>query len=125
MKGQGMTNKDKKSGLVYSTEHGRMCPRCNKPIGQCICKQQEAAIKGNGVVTVGRETKGRKGKGVTVVSGVPLGPEELKALATELKQKCGCGGTIKDGVIEIQGEQRDKIVEALIKKGFGAKRCGG
>jgi translation initiation factor 1 len=120
-----IVSNDKNSGLVYSTEHGRMCPECGKPVEQCVCKQQAVAIKGNGVVTVGRETKGRKGKGVTVITGVPLGLEELQKLATELKQKCGCGGTVKNGVIEIQGEQRDKIIEELKKKGWQVKRSGG
>jgi translation initiation factor 1 len=81
--------------------------------------------KGDGVVRVGRETKGRKGKGVTLVSGVPLPPEELKTLAKELKQKCGTGGTLKDGVIEIQGDHRDALIELLKTKGWTVKRSGG
>ncbi len=81
--------------------------------------------KGDGVVRVGRETKGRKGKGVTLVSGVPLPPEELKTLARELKQKCGTGGTLKDGVIEIQGDHRDALIELLKTKGWTVKRSGG
>lgn len=119
-----IASNDKNSRLVYSTEHGRMCQECGKPVRQCVCKQV-AAIKGNGVVIVGRETKGRKGKGVTVIIGVPLGSEELQKLATELKRKCGCGGTVKDGIIEIQGEQRDRIIEELKKKGWQVKRSGG
>jgi len=74
---------------------------------------------------VGRETKGRKGKGVTTVTGVPLSMDELKGLAKELKQKCGTGGTLKDGVIEIQGDHRDNLIELLKAKGWPVKRAGG
>jgi translation initiation factor 1 len=74
---------------------------------------------------VGRETKGRRGKGVTVITGVPLGPTELAALARELKARCGSGGTVRDGVIEIQGEHRDRLVEELTRRGFRVKRVGG
>ena len=112
--------------LVYSTESGKICPQCGNPITQCTCQQQKSqAIKGSGVVRVGRETKGRKGKGVTVITGLPLNDLELKFLAKDLKQKCGTGGTVKEGVIEIQGEQRDTIVAELIKRGYAAKKMGG
>jgi translation initiation factor 1 len=76
-------------------------------------------------VRVGRQTKGRKGKGVTVVTGVPLGQAELEKLARDLKKKCGSGGTVRDGVIEIQGEHRDTLVEELGRRGYTAKRSGG
>jgi translation initiation factor 1 len=79
----------------------------------------------DGVVRVGRETKGRKGKGMSLVSGVPLPPEELKTLAKELKQKCGTGGTVKDGVIEIQGDHRDTLIDLLKARGWMVKRSGG
>ena len=74
---------------------------------------------------VGRESKGRKGKGVTLISGVPLSLAELKKLAKELKQKCGTGGTLKDGVIEIQGDHRDVLIDLLKAKGWTVKRSGG
>lgn len=77
------------------------------------------------VVRVGRETKGRKGKGVTVVTGIPLPDKELRRLAKELKQRCGCGGTLKNGVIEIQGDQRDLLLEVLHQQGWNVKRSGG
>lgn len=113
-------------GLVYSTETGRMCPKCGSAISKCVCKSmQKSAIVGSGVVRVSKETKGRKGKGVTLVTGLPLNDIELKFLAKELKQKCGVGGTCKSGVIEIQGDQRDTVVAALINKGYKAKRVGG
>jgi translation initiation factor 1 len=74
---------------------------------------------------VSRETKGRAGKGVSVVTGVPIGPADLEKLATQLKKRCGTGGTVKDGVIEIQGDHRDTLVAELTKLGFRAKRAGG
>ena len=114
-----------KAGLVYSTEWGSMCPACNRPVGQCVCKQKKEAPAGDGIVRVSRQTQGRKGKGVTVITGIPLEPEPLSQLASELKSRCGCGGTVKDGVIEIQGEHRDKLVELLQKKGWTVKKAGG
>jgi len=118
--------KNSNSRLVYSSETGRVCPKCNKPITGCICrKASSSAPAGDGVVRVGRETKGRKGKGMTLITGVPLPAEELKKLAKELKQKCGTGGTLKDGVIEIQGDHRDVLVELLKAKGWTVKRSGG
>jgi len=112
-------------GLVYSSEHGRMCPGCGQPVKGCRCREKAQAPPGDGTVRVARQTKGRKGAGVSLVTGVPLGGEELKGLARELKQKCGSGGTVKDGVIEIQGDHRDLLVELLLKKGYKAKKAGG
>jgi translation initiation factor 1 len=80
---------------------------------------------GDGIVRVGRETKGRKGKGVTVIKGVPLGSDELDALATRLKKRCGCGGTVEAGVIEIQGDHRDLLLEELGRLGYTVRRSGG
>lgn len=121
--------KKSNSRLVYSTESGRICPKCEKYFEHCSCsKKQEQPVvvsKEDGVVRVGRETKGRKGKGVTTVTGVPLASDELKTLAKELKQKCGTGGTLKDGVIEIQGDHRDQLIELLKAKGWTVKRSGG
>jgi len=110
---------------VYSSEQGRLCPGCGQPPARCSCKSVQPTAKGDGIVRVGRETKGRKGAGVTTVSGAPLDAAELKALAGELKKLCGSGGTLKDGVIEIQGEHRDRLVAALQKKGWQVKRAGG
>jgi protein-tyrosine phosphatase len=83
------------------------------------------AKKVGDVVRVGRETKGRRGKGVTTVSDVPLAEAELQELAATLKQKCGTGGTVKDGVIEIQGDQRDRLTAVLEELGYRVKRSGG
>ena len=113
-------------GLVYSTDRGRICPECRRPVAECRCKQKAAsAPAGDGNVRVGRQTKGRKGKGVTVVSGLPLAGPELDKLARELKKRCGSGGTVRDGTIEIQGEHRDALVEELTRRGFRVKRSGG
>jgi translation initiation factor 1 len=110
-------------GLVYSTAHGRHCPECGKPKAECVCGKARQAPRGDGAVRVGREV--RKGAGVTVISGLPLEGEALKALAKELKASCGSGGTVKDGVIEIQGEHRDRVLAELAKRGWKGKRSGG
>ena len=117
-------SKQHSGGLVYSTDEGRMCPQCRNPQRQCCCRQDQRPL-GDGVVRVSRETKGRKGKGVTLISGIPLAEIELKAYAKELKTKCGTGGTLKDGVIEIQGDQRDILMPLLMQQGWVVKRSGG
>ena len=118
-----MTGSDK--NLVYSTGVGRLCPQCLRAVTACVCKGATKPKHGDGNVRVSRETKGRAGKGVTLVSGVPLSEAELAELATRLKKRCGTGGTVKDGVIEIQGEHRDTLVAELTKLGFKAKKAGG
>lgn len=117
----GMKNR---GGLVYSTDQGRMCPDCRQSAEACTCGAPHTPA-GDGVVRVSRETKGRKGKGVTLVTGVPLAGDPLKALAKQLKAKCGTGGTVKDGVIEIQGDHRDLLVSLLKEQGWTVKRAGG
>ena len=117
--------RNRNAGTVYSTEHGKMCPACGKPAAKCVCRRNTGAPKGDGIVRVGRETKGRKGKGVTVITGVPLSHDGLQKLAKQLKQRCGAGGTVKDGVIEIQGDHRDMLVEALGEQGYTVRRSGG
>ncbi|WP_430461730.1 translation initiation factor Sui1 [Thalassolituus sp. LLYu03] len=119
-----MSKKSSSGGLVYSTEFGRACPECREPLDQCRCKEAQAPA-GDGIVRVSRESKGRGGKVVTLVSGVPLAGAELKTLAKELKQKCGVGGALKDGIIEIQGDQRDLLAGELTKRGFTVKKAGG
>lgn len=113
------------SRLVYSTEHGNICPKCKKTFRKCKCQATKQPAKNDGVVRVRRETKGRKGKGVTTVSGVPLSREDLKKLAKELKTMCGSGGTIKDGIIEIQGDHCAVVIEKLKSRGWTVKRAGG
>jgi len=112
-------------GLVYSSEHGRMCPDCNRPQKSCVCRRQRAAPAGDGVVRISRQTKGRKGKGVTLITGVPLDDEGIKTLAKRLKQQCGTGGTVKDGIIEIQGDHRELLLAELKKLGWTVKLAGG
>ena len=121
-----MKNKSGSGGLVYSTEAGRMCPVCRKPIAQCVCKQNEAASSvTDGIVRVQRETKGRGGKAVTVVRGVPVDAAGLVKLGQQLKAACGSGGTVKDGLIEVQGDHCEKVIALLQKQGYQVKRAGG
>ena len=113
-------------GLVYSTEAGRMCPVCRHPIAQCVCEKAAAAPAGDGVVRLFFETKGRGGKGVTVVRGLGLAETELTALGKKLKAACGVGGTAKDGVVELQGDHRDRVIALLQAQGFkNVKKAGG
>lgn len=117
--------KERDNPIVYSTAHGRMCPECGRPAKDCVCRQKKSVPVGDAVVRVGRETKGRKGKGVTVVTGVPGDEAELKELERQLKARCGAGGTVKEGVIEIQGDHRQLLLEELNKRGFKTKLAGG
>ena len=119
-----MKSKSSSGGLVYSTEHGRMCPECRQPLDACIC-QQASLPSGDGIVRVSRESKGRGGKTVTVVKGVLRDAAGLTTLGKQLKAACGTGGTVKDGIIEIQGDHVATIITALQKQGFTVKRAGG
>jgi translation initiation factor 1 len=110
---------------VYSSEQGRLCPDCGFPVAACTCRRQPVAPRSDGIVRVGRQTKGRKGSGVTTVSGLPLTLDQLRDLAARLKKQCGAGGGVKDGVIEIQGDHRDLLVAALGRLGYTVKRAGG
>ena len=113
-------------GLVYSTESGRMCPVCRQPAAACTCKPNAKAVPvGDGVVRVSRQTKGRGGKSVTLVKGLALDPVALAVLGKQLRTACGSGGTVKDGVIEVQGDHCDLVMETLKKHGHDAKRAGG
>ncbi len=111
-------------GYVYSTQFGQLCPQCDQPIAECRCRTTGPGTPNDGIIRVGRQTQGRKGKGVTTVHGVPLHGKELTALAKELKKKCGSGGTTRDGVIEIQGDHRDRLIPELQKRGWTVKRSG-
>lgn len=118
-------NQNRDTGLVYSDEFGRMCPDCHKSVAKCICRKKPAPPASDGIVRLMRETKGRKGKGVTLITGLPLNSEELKKLAKSLKQKCGSGGSIKNRTIEIQGDHRDALEKELHGLGYRVKRAGG
>jgi translation initiation factor 1 len=113
-------------GLVYSTESGRMCPVCRQPIAQCKCRKAVAPSgPADGIVRVFFETKGRGGKGVTVVRGLGLDEAALTALGKQLKTACGVGGTAKEGVIELQGDHRERVMALLQAQGRVVKRAGG
>lgn len=119
-----MSQKTKHGGLVYSTDQGRICPECEQAIDACLC-QQTRTPTGDGIVRICLDTKGRKGKGVTVLKGILLDEPALKKLTKELKQKCGVGGALKEGNIEIQGDQREALMQLMKDKGFQVKRSGG
>ncbi len=115
MSGQG--------GLVYSTDSGRMCPACRQPVAECLCKKVKTPL-GDGIVRVSRQSKGRGGKTVTLVRGLALDEAALAALAKRLRSACGTGGTVKDGVLEVQGDHAERVVAWLQAEGFAAKRSG-
>ncbi len=129
--------RDDGSRLVYSSEQGRICPACGETESRCKCRGKSARARiaardaaatvaaSDGIVRVARSTKGRKGKTVSTVTGVPVDAEELQKLAGDLKRKCGTGGALKDGIIEIQGDHRDTLVAELEARGFKVKRAGG
>lgn len=101
--------------LVYSTQTGRIQNKVpNKP-----------SIKTDGIVRIRRETKGRKGKGMTTITGLDIPENQLKELCSQLKKMCGTGGALKNGVIEIQGDNRDKIKATLEQLGHNVKLAGG
>ena len=104
---------------VWSSESRDLCKKNqNKPSVTSLLPQQQT-------VYLHRETKGRGGKGVTLVKNLVLSEEDMNALARKIKQACGTGGTVKDGVIEIQGENREKIANVLLKLGYIVKLAGG
>jgi len=116
--------------IVYSSQHGRTCPNCGRPVKQCACRANPRgaggrAETGDGIVRVKREIAGRRGKPVTTIHGVPGGDDVLRELAGALKRRCGTGGTVKDGVIEIQGDHRDAVIGVLESEGYTVKRAGG
>jgi len=113
------------SGLVYSTDSGRMCPGCRQPSVACQCHAARPRPATDGLVRVSRETKGRAGKGVTLVKGLALDEAALLALGRQLKAACGSGGTVKDGVIEVQGDQVERVMALLAAQGQRVKRAGG
>jgi translation initiation factor 1 len=123
----------KDSRLVYSTESGRICPKCGNPVAGCRCKNKKTktsaapqpGFPADGVVRIRKEVKGRKGKAVTAVYGLPLQTDELQRLAKTLKQRCGSGGTLKDGVVIIQGDHRQTLLSEIQKEGFTVKLSGG
>ncbi len=122
-------------GLVYSTDGGRMCPNCRRPQPNCACLvdtsrttgTSSAAADGPGhaIVRVNLDIKGRGGKSVTVVRGLPLNPQALAELGKRLRTVCGAGGTVKDGVLELQGDHCERVISLLKEVGWTVKRAGG
>ena len=110
---------------VYSTDKGRLCPGCGFAAAACRCKQGQKTDPGDGIVRLKRETKGRGGKGVTLITGVALPEAEMKELAKKLKQLCGTGVTMKDGVIESQGGMRGRFLAWFQANNFKVKIAGG
>jgi translation initiation factor 1 len=102
-----------------------MCPVCRQPIGRCTCGQKRPVPVSDGVVRVSRETSGRKGKSVTVIRGLALDAPALALLGRQLKTTCGSGGTVKDGVIEVQGDHGERVIGFLRTQGWIVKRAGG
>lgn len=112
-------------GLVYSTDSGRMCPNCRRPVANCVCSLAKAVTVGDGVVRVSREKKGRGGKTVTLARGLALEAGALSALGRELRAACGSGGTVANGVVEIQGDHVERVMQLLQGKGLVVKKSGG
>ncbi len=126
------SRRDGGAKIVYSTSGGRVCPTCGWPVDDCKCSGRRRGDSGSGsaasdgILRIRRETKGRGGKTVTTVSGIPPDAGDLRDLARQLKRRCGTGGTVKqDGVIEIQGDHRQTILDELEKRGFTVKLAGG
>lgn len=115
-----MKDNDLNSRLIYSTSSGSICPACGKPVGDCICnKIKKSALPDNsGVLRISYDTKGRKGKGMTLIAGLPLSEIGLLDLAKKLKQRFGTGGSVKDYTIELQGNHREQVAQELAKLGY-------
>ena len=123
---QAMAPKEPEYRVVYSTDGGTVCPGCQKPIKACTCAEdRRKTVVGSGAVRVRRETKGRGGKTVTTISGLAMNVEQLTALLKDLKRVCGAGGAVKDGVLEVQGDHCETVMQQLAKRGIQAKRAGG
>jgi translation initiation factor 1 len=120
--------KARNSRPVYSTESGRLCPDCGAAKAACRCRRspaKETSGTGDGIVRLHRESKGRGGKPVTLIRGLALAEPDMKQLAKQLKQRCGVGGAVKNGCIEIQGDQRELLLSLLEERGFRVKIAGG
>ena len=113
-----MNRKSNHSRPVYTTDLGRLCPQCHRAVSDCVCGKDRPAAIGDGVVRLQLQKKGRGGKAVTVISGLPLAPDDLKVLAKKLKQRCGVGGAVKGELVEIQGDQRKLLQGLLSEKSF-------
>lgn len=106
--------------LIFTSDQGSMCPACRRPTDHCVCKKDKGP-RGDGKVRIALDKKGRRGKSVTLITGLALGDAELKSLAKELKKRCGGGGAVKNGAVEIQGDHRQAVAEFLEGKGISAR----
>jgi len=111
--------------LVYSSDSGRVCPECARAVKECVCRKKSSQSGGDGTVRIRRESKGRGGKTVTVITGISLNEDAIKQLSGELKRRCGTGGTVKDGIIEIQGDHRELLLTEFAARGYKVKAAGG
>ena len=118
-----MTRNNEKNRLVYSTETGRICPDCGKPVGQCICRAKTVVPATSASVLVSRER--RNGKAVTVIKNLAMEPAALTQIGKQLRTTFGTGGTVKEGVLELQGDHCDAVIELLKAQGRQVKRAGG
>jgi translation initiation factor 1 len=120
-------NRSDYSRPVYSSEQGRLCPDCGAARNHCRCRQQPAAAapEGDGIVRIRRQSKGRGGKTVTLIEGLPDDAAALRERATRLKRHCGVGGAVREHCIEIQGDQRERLAVLLRAEGFTVKLAGG
>jgi translation initiation factor 1 len=113
--------------VVYSTEKGRICPDCGFPEKECRCRTKKTSKKlfDDSIVRIRKEKRGRNGKEVTSIQGIPLSEQAIQSIASDIKKKLGTGGTIKDGIIEIQGDRVEFIAEYFIKLGYKVQKNGG
>lgn len=122
--GGGSVRSGRRGSLAGGSGQGR-CPHCGRPLARCACRASPRVPHGEGIVRVQREVKGRRGKTVTTIRGVPLPEGALRELAAELKRSCGSGGSVKEGVIEIQGDHGVRLVAELEQRGYTVRRSGG
>ena len=116
-----MNGKDE-NPLVYSTDRGRHCPQCGQRRDRCQCQTPTRPLPDGETIRVRREVKGRKGKTVTLITGLPLDNDGLLALSREIKSALGTGGSVKNGIVLIQGDHIQPVIQWLDKRDYHAKQ---
>lgn len=113
--------------IVYSTDGGRLdrCSNCRRRLDACVCPTKRAVATGDGIVRIARDRRRRRGKTVTVITGIQASDAALEELGAALKRLCGSGGSVKDGAIEIQGDHRERLAARLTELGYRVKIAGG